>query len=72
MLGLSSLPDSFRYLVIHPERHCLSAAAPVNTSRPGTDQLGAYLDTSGSPIARSEFDAPELVGGDVARRNALI
>src|SRR4029077_21047247 len=23
-LGLSSLPDSFRYLVIHPERHCLS------------------------------------------------
>jgi len=39
---------------------------------PGTDQLGAYLDTSGSPIARSEFDAPELVGGDVARRNALI
>src|SRR5467141_877089 len=33
MLGLSSLPDSFRYLVIHPERHCLSAAASVNTSR---------------------------------------
>src|SRR5205807_8956869 len=32
-LGLSSLPDSFRYLVIHPERHCLSAAASVNTSR---------------------------------------
>src|SRR5437660_6326053 len=32
-LGLSSLPDSFRYLVIHPERHCLSAASSVNTSR---------------------------------------
>jgi len=32
MLGLSSLPDSFRYLIIHPERHCLSAAASVNTS----------------------------------------
>src|SRR5258708_20591240 len=31
-LGLSSLPVSFRYLVIHPERHCLSAAASVNTS----------------------------------------
>jgi len=32
-LGLSSLPDSFRYLVIHPERYCLSAASSVNTSR---------------------------------------
>ena len=32
-LGLTSLPDSFRYLVIHPERHCLSVAASVNTSR---------------------------------------
>src|SRR5947208_10258517 len=32
-LGLSSLPDSFRYLVIHPERHCLCAASSVNTSR---------------------------------------
>src|ERR1700675_2396710 len=36
-LGLISLPDSFRYLVIHPERHCLSATSSVNTSRlPGT------------------------------------
>jgi len=34
----SSLPDSFRYLVIHPERHCLSAASSVKTSRfLGTD-----------------------------------
>src|SRR5467141_3208311 len=32
-LGLSSLSDSFRYLVIHPERHCLCAASSVNTSR---------------------------------------
>src|ERR1700686_982130 len=32
-LGLISLPDSFRYLVIHPERHCLSATSSVNTSR---------------------------------------
>ena len=32
-LGLSSLSDSFRYLVIHPERHCLSAISSVNTSR---------------------------------------
>src|SRR3989440_12148431 len=32
-LGLSSLPDSFRYLVIHPERHCLSVTSLVNTSR---------------------------------------
>src|SRR5439155_23660071 len=32
-LGLSSLSDSFRYLVIHPERHCLSAASSVKTSR---------------------------------------
>jgi hypothetical protein len=32
-LGLSSLPDSFRYLVIHPERHCLSAASSANTGR---------------------------------------
>src|SRR5260370_42259923 len=31
-LGLNSLPDSFRYLVIHPERHCLSDASSVNTS----------------------------------------
>jgi hypothetical protein len=29
---VSSLPDSFRYFVIHPERHCLSAAS-VNTRR---------------------------------------
>src|SRR5260370_27796628 len=44
-LGLSSLPDSFRYLVIHPERHCLSAAASVNTSRlPGTYPHDAQLD----------------------------
>src|SRR5256885_2224561 len=34
-LGLSSLPDSFRYLVIHQERHCLSAASSVKTSRLG-------------------------------------
>src|SRR6267378_3619402 len=31
-LGLSSLRDSFRYVVIHTERHCLSAAASVSTS----------------------------------------
>jgi hypothetical protein len=29
----SSLPDSFEYLVIQPERHCLSAASSVTTSR---------------------------------------
>src|SRR5258708_38434617 len=39
-LGLISLPDSFRYLVIHPERHCLSATSSVNTSR----LLVTYLD----------------------------
>src|SRR2546426_1045182 len=33
VLLVRSLPDSFRYLVIHPERHCLSAASSVNTSR---------------------------------------
>jgi len=37
MLGLSSLPDSFRFLIIHPERHCLSAAASVNTSLTSQD-----------------------------------
>jgi hypothetical protein len=31
--GAPSLPDSFRYLVIRPEQHCLSAASSVNTSR---------------------------------------
>jgi hypothetical protein len=47
-LGLSSLADSFRYLVIHPERHCLSAAASVNTSRlVGTDAHVAIRITSG-------------------------
>ena len=33
VLLVRSLPDSFRYLVIHPERHCLNAASSVNTSR---------------------------------------
>src|SRR5437773_7311565 len=45
-LGLSSLPDSFRYLVIHPERHCLSAASSVNTSRSEehTSELQSHHD----------------------------
>src|SRR5438876_7084819 len=45
-LGLSSLPDSFPYLVIHPERHCLSAASSVNTSV--TDRL----DVDHYPVCR--------------------
>src|SRR5712664_4019633 len=52
-LGLSSLPDSFRYLVIHPERHCLSAASSVNTTRlVGTDARVA-IRILGSEEARS-------------------
>src|SRR6266478_7519322 len=49
-LGLSSLPDSFRFLVIHPERHCLCAASSVNTSRTYRELVA--LETS-STIVRS-------------------
>src|SRR5207248_6488701 len=38
-LGLSSLSDSFRYLVIHAERHCVCAASSVITSRQVTTAL---------------------------------
>src|SRR5207302_4583159 len=58
-LGLSSLPDSFRYLVIHQERHCLSAASSVKTSRlglVGTDPHVAIW-TSGYPIQPELMDA---------------
>ena len=53
-LGLSSLPDSFRYLVIHPERHCLSAASSVNTSRlPVTNPANLPEAVSGFPRLRT-------------------
>src|SRR6267143_5440967 len=57
-LGLSSLSDSFRYLVIHPERHCLCAASSVNTSRlVGTDAHVARI-TSGSYRVAARIEMP--------------
>src|SRR5260370_4029525 len=59
MLGLSSLPDSFRYLVIHPERHCLCAAASVNTRtcryRCPCRNPDYFRITSGSSTIRPEW-----------------
>jgi hypothetical protein len=44
VLLVSSLPDRFRYLVIHPGRHCLSAASSVNTSRLPVTSLDNFLE----------------------------
>ena len=54
MLGLSSLADSFQYLVIHPERHCLSAPASVNTSRLIVTDLREFA----TPTVRPRFQPP--------------
>jgi hypothetical protein len=51
-----SLPDSFRYLVMRPEKHCLRAASSVNTGR----LLVTYAHvpiwiTSGLPLVENLF-----------------
>src|SRR5438552_4775636 len=74
-LGLSSLPDSLRYLVIHPEQHCLSAASSVKTSRlersrfaadatrevVGLGRLQRSRPTSGPPERRAPTYAAALL-----------
>ena len=67
MLGLSSLPDSFRYLVIHPERHCLNAASSVNTSRLGPSRPAA--DASREILERWLLDGFDV---SVGHRDLLV
>jgi hypothetical protein len=67
--GVPNLLDSFRYLVIRPERHCLSAASSVNTrtsrylSPVPTWITSGYADNPPGTLKVAEVGREECLGG---------